>query len=219
MKKYLITGLILLIPVVLTLIIFVFLIDLLTNPFLDVTKDLLLLLHKEVPILQNENILMVIARIVSIILLIVFTLVLGFLGRAFFFKGMINWANNLLARIPFIKGIFTATKDIVSSFISTKEERKAFRNPILTAFPSDKGQCVGFVTGEIPKKCQEKVKQPLTAVFIPTAPHPISGYLVMVPNTELDKIDMTNEEAVKFTVSCGMITPETIKANENQISP
>ena len=77
----------------------------------------------------------------------------------------------------------------------------------MVAFPSKDSYCVGFESGEIPEECQSKVKEKLKPVFVPTAPHPISGYLVMAKEKEVFSIDMKNEDAVKFTVSCGLILP------------
>jgi len=98
---------------------------------------------------------------------------------------------------------------MVTSLLSIKK-RKAFKCPVMVKFPSNKSSCIGFLSGEVPKECK-KVGIDLEPVFVPTAPHPISGYLIFVPKKEVKKIKMTNEEAVKFTVSCGVITPETIK--------
>ncbi len=88
-----------------------------------------------------------------------------------------------------------------------KKESKAFTKTAMVAFPSKDSYCVGFESGEIPEECQSKVTEKLKPVFVPTAPHPISGYLVMAKEKEVFSIDMKNEDAVKFTVSCGLILP------------
>ncbi len=214
MRKSLITGLIILMPLALTFLIFFFLIDLFTDPFLDITNELLIKLDLT-KFIQQQELLTFITRIITIVFLFFLIVLLGFFARVFFLKSLINIANSIFSRIPFVKTIYNATKDIVSAFLKDKKERKAFQRPIITHFPTKKSKCVSFVSGEIPKCCQEKIKEPLTPVFVPTAPHPISGYLIMVPTKDLCEISMTNEEAIKFTVSCGMLTPEIIRENEN----
>jgi uncharacterized membrane protein len=145
---------------------------------------------------------------------LVFIFLLGIIARWFFVKSLINLANKILSKIPLVKTIYKSLKDIISSFIA--QERKAFTKTAMVAFPSDSSYCVGFESGDIPKQCQDKVKEKLKSVFLPTAPHPISGYLIMAPEDKVHSIDMTNEEAVKFTVSCGLIIPEEELSDEPQ---
>ena len=70
--------------------------------------------------------------------------------------------------------------------------------------------------GEVAEECQEKVGIPLTTVFAPTAPHPISGFLFMLPTKDVLSVDMNNEETIKFLVSCGMILPESEKTESDE---
>jgi len=205
MKKYLIAGLIILLPLILTIMIFVFVIDLFTTPFLTIFIDFLSRYEQTLPLLKNPTVITVFARILIILMLIVFIFILGVIARWFFFRSLINLTNKILSKIPFVKTIYKSLKDIISSFIA--QERKAFTNTTMIAFPSKDSYCVGFESGEIPEECQSKVKEKLKPVFVPTAPHPISGYLVMAKEKEVFSIDMKNEDAVKFTVSCGLILP------------
>jgi uncharacterized membrane protein len=205
MKKHFITGLIILMPVVLTLLILIFIIDFFTNPFLTVIENLLL--HIKITHTLSPQAVTFISRIVVLSFLFFLILILGVIARWFFFRSIINLTNKILSKTPFVKTIFNITRDIAGAFVS-HGEKKAFKKPVLIMFPSKKSFSVGFETGEIPPICQKHVKEPLTPVFVPTAPHPISGYLLMVKKKCVDNISMTNEEAIKFTVSCGIITPE-----------
>ncbi|NGX34867.1 MAG: hypothetical protein K1060chlam1_01226 [Candidatus Anoxychlamydiales bacterium] len=205
MKKYLIAGLVILLPLILTIMIFVFVIDLFTAPFLSMFIDFLSEFDQTLPLLKNPTVITVFARILIIIMLLVFIFLLGVIARWFFFRSLITLANKILSKIPFVKTIYRTLKDIISSFIA--QERKAFTKTAMVAFPSKDSYCVGFESGEIPEECQKKVKEKLKPVFVPTAPHPISGYLVMAKEEDVFSIDMKNEDAVKFTVSCGLILP------------
>jgi uncharacterized membrane protein len=215
MKKYLVTGLIILMPLVLTILILVFLIDFFTAPFLDAVRNFIL--NQDLPIALPLGLVTTIARIVIIIGIVVLIFLLGIVTRWFFFRSIINATNKLLSKIPFVKSIFNITKDIFSAFVTTGA-RKAIKTPVIINFPSESIYAVGFETGEIPLSCQKHIKEELTPVFVPTAPHPISGYLMFVKSDKIKKIDMTVEEAIKFTVSCGMILPEEIREKkENAI--
>ncbi len=200
MKKYFITGVILLLPLALTLMLFLFLIDISTNPFMDLAKKILV---KNLHWITLSKFMIRIFVILSLILCI---FLLGFLARWFFFKSLIKLAEKTFSKIPLIKPIYGALKDIADAFFSS-EGKKAFRNPVILQFPSKNTYCIGFETGDVPKVCQDKVLEKLIPVFIPTAPHPISGFLILTKESEITNISLTNEDAVKFTVSCGMITP------------
>jgi len=207
MKKYFITGLITLMPIFLTIAIFIFLFDLFTAPFLSLIESGLLKLQ---PTKTFSPILItIIARVIAFILICVFVFMLGLVARWFFISSLINWTNKILSKIPFVKTIYKVTKDISEAFANRKE-KKLFTNPAMVNFPSPFSYAVGFQTGSVPSECQKHVDKTLTPVFVPTAPHPISGYLVFVDEEKLKRIEMTNEEAIKFTVSCGIITPENI---------
>jgi uncharacterized membrane protein len=206
MKKYLIAGLIILLPLILTIMIFMFLIDLFTSPFLNMVSTFLIKFKTAIPLLNNPTVAKFTSRVLIIIILVMFIFLLGVITRWFFFNAIINFTNKILNKIPFVKSIYNSLKDIFSSFLS-KNGRKAFKNTILIPFPTKESYCIGFESGDVPKECQDKVDKKLKPIFLPTAPHPISGYMFFVFDDETHKIDMKNEDAVRYTVSCGLILP------------
>ncbi|KPK33345.1 MAG: hypothetical protein AMS24_01415 [Chlamydiae bacterium SM23_39] len=210
MKKSLITGLIILLPIIITFFVISFILNLFTDPFFEITYNLLQKLEKPFPILASKQILTLISRIIIILLFLLVILLLGFLGKWFFFKSLLNLTNKIFMKIPFFKTIYHTSKDMISSLLSIKE-RKAFRYPVMIKFPSKKSNCIGITSGSVPYEIQKNFNEELEPIFVPTAPQPISGYLILAKKKDITKIDMTNEEAVKFTVSCGVITPEIIK--------
>ncbi|EKE21570.1 MAG: hypothetical protein ACD_7C00185G0001, partial [uncultured bacterium] len=126
-------------------------------------------------------------------------------ARWFIFNSLINFTNTALSKIPFVKSIYKAIKDVTFSFVN--KERKAFYKTAMIAFPSKDSYCVGFETGEAPKECEKKLKQKLKPVWVPTSPHPLSSFLVFVPKKNIYSINMKNEDAVKYFISCGLILP------------
>lgn len=216
MKKYFITGLIILLPVLLTFFLFVFLIDFFTEPFLGFVEHFLMRFQSDHHPLFSKDAIGIFARIIIFILLCIFILILGFIARWLFFRELLDFTNNLFTKIPFVKGIYQVCKDLSKAIFSTNQ-REAFKHTSLVHFPSKYSTAIGFVTGSVPSSCEEKIKNGYTPVLILTAPHPISGFLIFVPNEEVYKIDMTNEEALKFLISCGLILPEDRRPhNENK---
>ncbi len=206
MKKTLLAGLSVLLPIALTFLLFIFLIDFLTAPFLDLIQDSAKRFaynnFSKIPL----DLVVFFTRLFILFVLVLLTCFIGFVGRKFFFRSLIELTQNMFAKIPFLRSVFKVTTEITKAlFHKDNQQDQAFKKPALVPFPSRKSSCVGFVSGSIPKVCEEKIPG-LVPVFVPTSPHPISGYMMMVPKKEALDMDMTNEEAVKFTVSCGMIT-------------
>ncbi len=203
MKKTFLTGLVILMPVVLTILVLVFLVDLLTNPFLNFVREII---TEKLEWIHSQSLITLLARASILVFIFFFILLLGFIGRLFFIKWALSITNKLLSKIPLIKPIYMTSKDIVQAFF--QKGSQAFQHPIMIPFPSSKSFSVGFVTGQVPNVCQKHFKKTLTPVFIPTAPHPISGFMLFTTEDKKFEINMTNEEAVKLTVSCGVIVPE-----------
>lgn len=202
MKKYLIAGLIILVPAMLSILLIVFLFDFFTTPFMPIIESFL---FKIFPFIKSEIAFDVLSRVVVVIILCVIITLLGVVARLFFFDTLINIANGIFSKIPFVKSVYKLIKDVTTSFAS--HERKAFTKTTMINFPSKDSYAIGFESGEVPKEIQDKVNKKLKPVFIPASPHPISSFLVLAPIEDLNNIDIKNEDAVKFIVSCGLVLP------------
>lgn len=204
MKKYLLTGALFLMPIVLTFIVVIFLFDVFTDPLVNIVKPIVTSLYLPIP----QTLILLLSRLLSFVVLFLFITLLGAIIRWFFGKQLIQITNNLLDRIPIVKTVYKTSRDLLGAFFS-EDGQKALHYPVAIPFGSFPQQSVGFKSGQIAHEFQQKVKEPLTPVFIPTAPHPLSGFLILVPEKDLEKLDMTNEEAFKFLVSCGTMIPPT----------
>lgn len=217
MKKPLLTGFIILMPLALTLMIIFFLFDFFTTPFLPIVSSLLSQLEVHYHFTLPVELALFISRLFALIFLCIFILLLGALARKLLIKKIFEWTHALLVKIPFIKTIYKVSRDIFSALFSN-EGKKAFKDPLIVSFPHPPSYALGFHAGEVAPECQEKIKTPLISVFVPTAPHPISGFLLLLPQNEVHKVDMTKEEALKFLVSCGMVQPAGEKVDLDEIS-
>lgn len=204
MKKHLLTGLIILMPIMLTLMVIVFLIDFFTAPFIPIVSNMLISIESAFHFQIPASLTLVVARLLALILLCLFILCLGALTRWFFMKSLFEFGGKLISRIPFIKTVYNVSKDIFSALFSS-DGKKIFQYTVITPYPFPPSYSLGFRAGEVSEEIQQKVTEPLVSVFVPTAPHPISGFLFFVPEKDAHKIAMTTEESVKFLVSCGMI--------------
>ena len=207
MKKHLLTGLVILLPVVLTIFIIHFLFNFFTTPFIAPVKGLLIFLHDQFGLTASPLVHIFFVRLIALILLVLFVLALGAIARHIFLKHMVNRFHALVARIPFVKGVYTMSRDIFSALLST-EGKKAFEAPVLIPFPTKPSLSIGFLAGEVAPECQRRAPTKLRSVFTPTAPHPISGFLLLIPESDIQRLSVSNEDAIKYIVSCGMIIPE-----------
>lgn len=206
MKKHFLTGLAILMPVALTLFIVLFLIDFFTKPFISIVSSMLLQLETAFNFHIPHSLTLPVARVLALFLLFIFILMLGGVARWFFFKNILQFGDRLISKIPFIKTVYKVSRDIFRALFSS-DGKKAFKYSVIVPFPFPPSYSLGFQAGEVAEEIQSKVKEPLISVFMPTAPHPISGFLFFVPKSDAHKIPLTTEESVKFLVSCGMISP------------
>jgi len=124
----------------------------------------------------------------------------GFLGR-----WIIRLGESLLNRMPVVRTIYGATKQILETVISAQSD--AFREVVLVEYPRRGLWVIGFVTGATKGEVARMVPGSNVNVFIPTTPNPTSGFLLFCPVKDIIYLDMTNEEAVKLVVSGGIVSP------------
>ncbi len=200
MKKYLLTGLVILLPLALTAMIVFFLFDVFTAPFVPIVSAFLH--HFSI---SNDAVLFL-SRIIAFFMLTILITLLGMVAQHIFFKNLALAGNWIMYRIPFVKTIYKVSRDIFTAIFSP-EGKQAFKETIMFPFPDKPNYGIGFLAGEVAEECQEKVSEPLASVFYPTAPHPISGFLFLVHKKDISSLEMTKEDALKYLVSCGVIHP------------
>jgi uncharacterized membrane protein len=207
MRKYFSTGLIILLPFGLTVWIVHYLFDLFTNPVFNLLEKTTLWLEKTQGLteLHHETLVTFLSRITALVLTFLFIIALGYLARKFFFKDLLKLTNQVIFRIPVVGAIYRLTKDLTKAMLST--EQKTFKETILIPFPSPETYSVGFITGDVPDVLKKVIPNADITVFVPTAPHPISGYVLFCSKSATHAVDISVEETFKFLLSCGMIQP------------
>jgi uncharacterized membrane protein len=207
MRKSFSTGLIFLLPFALTFWVVRYLFDLFTNPLFKLIETLLLWFERTqgLSLMNHIGFVTFISRFAALVLTFVFIVLLGFLGRRFFFNALLKTANQIIFRIPIIGTIYRLTKDLTKSLLSS--EKKTFKETILIPFPSPETYSVGFITGDVPPDLKKVIPHTDVTVFVPTAPHPISGYVLFSAKSSLHSIEVSVEDTFKFLLSCGVIQP------------
>lgn len=210
MKKNLISGLILLLPVAITAMILIFLVDLFTTPFLIYMENVLTFFGNifNIDLTQHHTTLLILSRICILIFLFFFLILLGFLGNWIFFHFLVKKMHQFMLKIPLINTVYRVCKDIVNAILSDK--KKIFSRVVVVPFPCSESRALGLITGKAPHGVQDPSQSPeiLKSVFIPTSPHPISGFLLLTEEKYLNTIDISVEDAFKYLISCGIFTPE-----------
>ncbi|MFZ4773019.1 MAG: DUF502 domain-containing protein [Chlamydiia bacterium] len=209
MKKYFITGIIILLPLAVTIGLVAFIVNILTKPFMGwVTQFLEFhdLLPGKVLFLTQEQIIRYAAQLLILLTLFISTLFLGMVTRWFFIKTLIEYFDSLLHKIPLVNKIYKTTQEIIKTLFSN--DKNSFQQVVLAPFPNKETFTLGLVSREAPAYCSKACNKDLVTVFVMTAPNPTTGYLMMFSKTDLIYIDMKIEEAVKYIISCGILIPD-----------
>lgn len=212
MKKYFITGLVILLPLALTFAIVGFIINFLTDPFVGFFDRFL---EKYEWYETFEFIIQLILKILLLITLFFFTVMLGFFTRVLAFKSFLSLYDYVMDRIPLIKTIYKAIKKVIQTILGTSS--RSFKQVVMVPFPTKGAWAIGLVSSPSPTMCEKALDKSLISVFIPTTPNPTSGFLMMYQKEEVVYIDMKIEDAFKYIISCGVITNEEESKNSPQI--
>jgi len=143
-----------------------------------------------------------IALALGILLLTVYFL--GELATNMVGRRILSLGEKVLLRVPVVRVIYKASRQVVSAF--ERQERSAFRSVVLVEFPHPGMRSVGFVTSTFSKADGSAWK----TVFIPTTPNPTTGFLQIVPASQVTPSDFTVEEAFQMVMSLGVLSPERL---------
>ena len=191
LRNYFITGIVVLVPIGITLY--------LTKFFISISSNLI---PKEIN--PNSYLPFSIPGL-EILLSIIFITVIGGLSLSFIGKKILQLVNETLKRIPILRTIYSAIGQMTESLAPNKGSKKSV---VLIEYPRKGSWAVGFATKENKGEISKKTNSELINVFVPTTPNPTSGFLLMFPKNEVLYLDMSFEEASKFIVSAGTSNPK-----------
>tara|TARA_B100001175_G_scaffold316601_1_gene330956 strand:- start:1853 stop:2467 length:615 start_codon:yes stop_codon:yes gene_type:complete len=189
-RNYFIAGIVVLIPIGITLYLTLFLIKI-SSKILPKEINPNYYLPYDIPGLEI---------LISVLLI---TLI-GWISLSFLGRRLLNIFNNLLKRIPILRTIYSAILQMTETFTKSEKDKK---NVVLIEYPRKGCWAVGFATKDNNTEMSKKTNKKLVNVFVPTTPNPTSGFLLMFPKDEVIYLDISFEEASKFIVSAGTSTP------------
>lgn len=149
----------------------------------------------------------------GLVIFLVFTTVIGYLAKKVFGRQLIRAGENFVARMPVVRSIYNAVKQIVETILS--QSKSSFRQACLVEYPRTGLWAVAFVATDTRGEILERTGGgEMMSVFLPTTPNPTSGFLLFVPRKDVVLLDMTIEEAAKLIISAGLVTPPTKEERE-----
>ncbi len=196
MKKYFITGLLVLVPLFITVWVISGLVGMMD-------QSLLLLPETWRPKAQLGLDIPGMGAILT--LLIIF--VTGVIATNFFGKRLILVWEALLARVPVVKSIYASVKQVSDTLFS--DSGNAFRQAVLVQFPRPGAWTIAFVTGKPGGDVANHLSGDYLSVYVPTTPNPTGGYFLMLPRADVVELDMSVDEALKYIISMGVVAPPT----------
>jgi len=207
MKKYFLTGLAILLPAILTIAIVAFVVNLLTDPFISLVEEIFNYNHMTNWNLNQGSGLLLLIRFFILIIVVLFIILIGFLTRTFFMYTILSMADNLIHRIPFVNKIYKSIQDVIHTLFSSKNT--SFKQVVLVPYPNHACMSIGFLTAEVLSDTKEPRLKGKIPVFVPGAPNPTFGFILLFPHDQVKRIDMKVDEAFKLLVSCGIMLSST----------
>ena len=203
MRRYLVAGLLVWVPVGVTILIIKFLVDL-----MDQT---LLLLPASV---QPATLLGFRIPGLGIVLTAVVVLVTGMVVTNLFGRQLMRIGELILARIPVVRSIYSSVKQLTETLFSNSGQ--SFRKVVLVPYPHPGSWTMGFLTGVGSGEVRDRLGREVMNVFVPTTPNPTSGFFLIVPRQDVIELDMSVDDGLKMLLSVGVVQP---KARKQAVAP
>jgi uncharacterized membrane protein len=194
MKKYFITGVLIWIPLVITLWVL--------NLIVTAMDGTLLLLPES---LQPKSWLGFNIPGLGVVLTLLILLATGVLAANIIGQRLVRVGESLLARIPVVKTIYNGVKQVSDTLFSSQGQ--AFRKALLVRFPHSQAWTLAFLTGTPSGEVADKLAGDRISVYVPTTPNPTSGFFLIVPRSDVIELDISVDEALKYVISMGVASP------------
>lgn len=198
LRKWFISGLLVWLPIWVTLLVMSFLVDLLSKSLLllpaQYQPDKLFGFH-----LPGSGVVLTIAVI----------LITGMFAANLVGKRLVSFWDKMLGRIPLVRSIYNGVKQVTETLFTPGGP--SFRKVLLVEYPSPGIWSLAFQTGQVGKEIETRLGggEPMVSYFVPTTPNPTSGFLMMAPKSKVIELDISVDQALKFIISLGVMQPGT----------
>lgn len=194
MKKYFITGLLIWVPLAITVWVLTLIVSTMDQSLLFVPSAL-----------RPENLFGVRVPGIGVILTLLVVFVTGLLTANILGQRLLRFSEGVLARIPIVKSIYYSVKQVSDTLFSSSGV--AFRKALLVQYPRPGIWTIGFMTGQPGGDAARHLPGDYVSVYVPTTPNPTSGFFLMLPRLDVIELDMSVDEALKYIISMGVVTP------------
>ena len=205
LQKYLIAGLLVWLPIVVTVLLFRFLITL-----MDQT---LILLPSQI---RPEAVIGFKLPGLGLILTLLVLIVTGIFAANFVGKSMVNFGEKIFKKIPIVRSVYSAAKNFADIVFS--DTGQSFKKVLLIQYPRKGIYSLAFQTSTNLGEVQKKTGSDVVCTFVPTTPNPTSGFIIIIPKEDVIEMDMEIDEAFKMIVSLGVVVPEWKKEELETLS-
>ena len=194
MKKYFITGLLVLVPVVITFWVISSLIQTMDQSLLLLPEDW-----------RPKKLFGFSMFGLGALLTLIVIFVTGLIATNIFGQQIIMLWESMLSRVPVVKSIYSSVKQVSDTIFS--DSSNAFRQALLVEFPRKGVWTVAFLTGEPGGDVRNHLQGDFVSVYVPTTPNPTGGYFLMLPKEDVVELDMSVDQALKYIISMGTVEP------------
>ena len=205
LQKYLIAGLLVWLPILVTVLLFRFLITL-----MDQT---LILLPSQI---RPEAIIGFKLPGLGLILTLLVLIVTGIFAANFVGRSMVNFGEKIFKKIPIVRSVYSAAKNFADIVFS--DTGQSFKKVLLIQYPRKGVYSLAFQTSTNLGEVQKKTGSDVVCTFVPTTPNPTSGFIIIIPKEDVIEMDMEVDEAFKMIVSLGVVVPEWKKEELETLS-
>jgi len=194
LRRYLVTGVVIWVPLIVTVLVVRFLLKL-----MDRTLVVIPLAY------QPETLLGFKIPGLGLLLSVLILFITGLLAANFFGRKLVSFSESIVNRIPLVRSIYSGVKQVAETVLSDGDT--SFKRVMLVQYPRKGVWSLCFQTATDLAEIQSRTESEVVCVFIPTTPNPTSGFILFVPREDLVKLDMTVEEGLRMIISLGVVVP------------
>lgn len=207
MKKYILTGLLVWLPLAITIWVLMHVVGTLDGVFATLVVAAQTVLPESArPLLQQLRE----VPGLSVIIVVTALWLTGVAVTNMAGQWILNQSNRMFSNIPIVKSIYTSVKQVSDTLFSSSGQ--AFRQAVLVQYPRAGSYTIAFVTGKPNGEVADKLPADMLTLYVPTTPNPTSGFMLMVPKADVVELQMSVDEALKYIISMGVVAPPAAAA-------
>ena len=205
-----ITGLLILLPLGVTVFIIGIVLDRIGNPASELFFNFIDQNIRELPTVEIP------LQLVSLLIVFLIITALGYFSRIFIGQLFLRFFERILTRLPLISQVYNTVKQLVDTF--SQQKKAVFQEVVMIEYPRKGIYAIGFLTNQAKGEVQSLTGENLVNVFVPTTPNPTSGFLLMLPHEDVIPMQMSVADGMKTIISGGAVTPTFEDAGTNNSS-